>query len=142
MKPVFKFLYLNMYAFLLAAGGLAILLAPLYSITPLFLALQIPAAFFSFFLSVKLFCSWKDKLRLAGLLVKKNQKGFKSETFKEYMQAPCSRLVVKAALKELHWENRYGELLRYKPGLKEMMKANCSPAKTRIYINEEYLKSL
>jgi hypothetical protein len=111
----------------------------LYKLTPLLLAIQIPAALFCFYVAVKLLLAWKNRIRLADLLIQKNQNGFNPESFKAFMQAPCSRLAVKYALKELHSETRYGELKIYRIGFFESLRNAAKPLKTRIYINEDYV---
>jgi hypothetical protein len=73
------------------------------------------------------------------LLVKKNSKEFSQESFKIYMKAPCSRLLVKSVLKQLGEKKRYKDLLVYKEPLLLLIKNNFKPIETEIYINEDYL---
>jgi hypothetical protein len=75
---------------------------------------------------------------MMNLLLKKNERAFRPESFAVYMQAPCSRLLVKSALKQLALKNRYRELLVYKEPFFTAIKKNCIPVKTTVYINEKY----
>jgi hypothetical protein len=135
---LFRFLYLNGYALLLAAVGLAAAFVPLYRISLWFLAVQIPGALAVFRVSLRLFAAWPDKKRMMVLLVNKNKNEFHPESFKIYMQAPCPRLLVKSVLRQLGKKERYRELLIYKGSLLSEIKKNLAPVKTRVYINENY----
>ena len=73
------------------------------------------------------------------LLLKKNSAKFLPESFKLYMKAPCSRLVVKSVLRELGQKRRYRELLVYKDPLWILLKDFCKPVKTTVYIKEDFL---
>jgi hypothetical protein len=134
-----RFLYLNSYAFFLSFLGLGVLILPLYKITVWLLAFQAIAALWVFGVSFRLFSAWPDKKRMLSLLLKKNERGFRSESFAMYMQAPCSRLLVKTALRQLGMKDRYRELLAYKEPFFVSVKKNCVPEKTTVYINEDYL---
>jgi hypothetical protein len=87
----------------------------------------------------KLFSTWGFKKREITLLVNKNRNGFRPETFKAFMQAPCGRLVVRQALQNLNMQGEYKTLLKLQKPLLERWKENCTPSKTVIYINEEIL---
>jgi hypothetical protein len=133
-----RFLYLNSYALLLAILGAGVLLVPLFKISPWFLAIQIPVAVKIFMVSSRLFSTWSDKKRMMVLLLNKNKNEFRPESFKLYMQAPCSRLLVKSVLRQLDQKHRYRELLSYKEPFLSALKKNLAPVKTRVYINENY----
>ena len=68
---------------------------------------------------------WEDKYREYKILIERNKKDFRPETFKLYMDAPCGRKVVKAVLKDLGKSNEYKQLLVYKPTLRESLKDCC-----------------
>jgi hypothetical protein len=136
---VVRFLYLNSYAFLLSLLGLGVLFVPLYKMAIWLLALQIIAAVKIFVVSSRLFSAWPDKKRMMALLLKKNAQGFRPESFAVYMNAPCSRLLVRSVLKQLRITNRYRELLAYKEPFFTALKKNCMPVKTTVYIKENYI---
>jgi hypothetical protein len=131
---LFRFLYLNCYALVLAFLGLALLCVPLFKISPWFLAVQIPGAIKIFMVSFRLWGAWPDKKRMMVLLLNKNKNQFNPESFKLYMQAPCSRLLVKSVLKQLGAQKRYRELFSYRGSLFSEIKKNLTPVRTRVYI--------
>jgi hypothetical protein len=136
---LFRFLYLNSYALLLAFLGAGVLFIPLFKISPWFLIIQIPGALKIFMISFRLFAAWPDKKRMMVLLLNKNKNEFHPESFKIYMQAPCSRLLVKSVLGQSGKKEKYRELLIYKGSLLAEIKKNLTPVKTRVYVNEKYV---
>jgi len=134
-----RFLYLNIYAFLIICAGILTLLLPFYLITKWILIAQGIVAVKLFFISGKLFSSWNAKKKEIDLLVKRNKNEFRPDTFEIYMQAPCGRLVVKEALKDLNMREEYKTLLKLQKPLLERLRNNCMPSKTVIFINEESL---
>jgi len=132
-----RFLYLNIYSLLIVCAGILVLVLPFYSFTKWTLVIQGIAALKLFFISGRLFSAWGAKKREIDLLVKRNKNGFRPDTFEIYMQAPCGRLVVHEALRELNMQNEYSTLLKLKKPILERLRNNCTPSKTVIFINEE-----
>jgi hypothetical protein len=132
-----RFLYLNIYSFLLVCAGILALILPFYSITKWTLVVQGIVAIKLFFISGKLFSTWNEKKREIDLLVNRNKKEFRPDTFEVFMQAPCGRLVVHEALRELNIQREYKTLLKLQKPLLERLRNNCTPSKTAIFINEE-----
>ncbi len=87
---------------------------------------------------MKLFSTWEDKKIKYKILMGKNQKGFRPESFQVFMQAPCGRLLTKVVLKDLNLKEKYKELLYYKVPLSVSLKNSCQKSKTTIYINEDF----
>ncbi|MDR2595820.1 MAG: hypothetical protein LBC76_00725 [Treponema sp.] len=90
-----------------------------------------------FLVSNRLFSTWNAKKREIDLLVKRNKNEFRPDTFNVYMQAPCGRLVVREALRELNMQERYKSLLKLQKPILERLRNNCLPSETVIYINEK-----
>jgi len=134
---VSRFLYLNIYSFLIVCAGILALVLPFYLITKWTLIAQGIVAVNLFLISGKLFSTWDSKKREIDLLVKRNKNEFRPDTFKVYMQAPCGRLVVREALRNLNMQGEYKTLLKLQKPLLERLKNNCTPSKTVIFINEE-----
>jgi hypothetical protein len=134
-----RFLYINLYAFLLAFTGILTLAVPLFLISKWFIIPQIIIAIFVLSTSIKLFSTWKDKLREIDLLVNRNKNEFRPDTFEIYMQAPCGRLVVRQALKKLNKQDEFKELLKLKKPFFQSCRENLVPVKTVIYIKEDAL---
>lgn len=116
-------------------AGVAVAL-PLRKVLPFLLIPQIIISFLLFYYSVKLFSTWKDKKTKYKILLAKNKDGFRPESFKIFMQAPCGRLLTKAVLKDIGLKSKYKELLLYKEPFLVSLKNNFKPVRTRIYINE------
>jgi hypothetical protein len=132
-----RFLYLNIYSFLIVLSGAIVLLLPFYRISVLIIIIQALLAIQLFIIAGKLFSTWNEKKRMLALLVKKNTGVFRPDTFQVFMQAPCSRLVVKATLADLGQKKQYHNLLKYKQPFIKSIVENMTPVKTTIYINEE-----
>jgi len=132
-----RFLYLNIYSFLLAAAGILTLAAPFYFITKWSLVAQALISLYLFSMSGKLFSTWNDKKKEIDILVKRNQLAFRPDTFATFMQAPCGRLIVRQALRDLNRPNEYKSLKKLQKPLKERIRDNCIPTKTVVYINDK-----
>jgi len=132
-----RFLYLNIYSFLIVCAGILTLLLPFYLISKWILIIQGIVAIKLFFISGKLFSAYETKKREIDLLVNRNKNEFRPDTFEIYMQAPCGRLVVHEALRVLRMQDKYKILLKLQKPLLERLKNNCTSSKTVIYINED-----
>jgi len=132
-----RFLYLNIYSILFVCAGIFTLILPFYLITKWTLVVQGIVAIKLFLVSNRLFSTWNAKKREIDLLVKRNKNEFRPDTFNIYMQAPCGRLVVREALRELNMQERYKSLLELQKPLLERLRNNCSLSETVIYINEK-----
>lgn len=99
---------------------------------------QVIIAFLCLKQAVHLFSTWKDKKIKYEILIGKNKNGFRSDSFKIFMQAPCGRLLVKAVLKDLGLTARYSELLVYKESFSVSVKNGCVNQEAKIYINEDF----
>jgi hypothetical protein len=140
MHKIFRFIYLNTYSFLLLICGIIVFAIPLFIVSKI---LIIPQIFFTLFLlnsAIKLFATWNDKKRMYKVLILKNKKQFRADSFKDFMQAPCGRLLTKAVLKDLRLKEKYKELLVYKKTFFVSLKKNLKTQKTVIYINEDFLR--
>ena len=132
-----RFLYLNIYGFILCGTGILTLVIPFYWISKWTLVLQSIVAIKIFAIAIKLFSTWSDKKRSINILIKKNRGRFRPESFEEYMQAPCGKLVVRQVLKALNRQEDYKMLLTLQKPLLERWRNNCTPVKTVVYINKD-----
>jgi hypothetical protein len=132
-----RFLYLNLYSFLLFLTGVLAVFLPLYKINIWALIIQGIIALCLFISAVKLLAAWDDKKRKIAVLLGKNSNEIQPETFCVFMQAPCGRLVARFVLSELGKSHEYKELIKMKKPFLEAAKENCLPVKTVIYINKE-----
>lgn len=124
----------------MAVCGIIFILIPLYKVSKWLLIPQIILSLFFLKQSGKLFSTWKDKKLKYKILIEKNKKEFRPDTFKVFMQAPCGRLLTKIVLKDLGIREKYKELLVYKEPFIVSIKKGCLPSsqKTIIYINEDF----
>lgn len=138
MYKFFRFLYLNTYSFLLLFCGIINALIPFFRISKWLIVPQIIVSLFCIKQAMHLFSAWKDKKIKYEILMKKNIKEFRPDSFKVFMQAPCGRLLTKVVLKDLGLSKKYKELLVYKEPLIISMKNSCIKQETKIYINEDF----
>lgn len=104
------FLYLNSYAFLLIAlGGGAIVISLMDFSLPVIVGASV-AAFFCIRGAVKILLSWGDKKRKYDILIIRNRTAFRPDTFSEFMEAPCGRLLTKKVLLDLGIPEEYQTL--------------------------------
>ena len=136
-KKFLRFLYLNIYTFLIVCAGILILVIPFYIISKWIIIAQIIIAIKLFMISGRLFSTWDSKKREMTILIKRNQVEFRPETFEMFMQAPCGRLVVRQVLRDLNKREEYKNILKLQKPLLERIRNNCTSPKTVIYINEE-----
>jgi hypothetical protein len=108
-----RIIFLNIYAIIFALAGIAvlILIPPLYKVRIPLWALQIIAVFIFVYISLNLFLQWQRRLRVLAMILHRNKPEFHPYVFKNVMRAPCSRLLVRAALKDLGQSDKYRELL-------------------------------
>ncbi len=129
-----RFLYLNSYAFLLLFVGAGVALIPLYKVS---LWLIIPQAVITIVClhgTRSIFSSWNSKKRKYDVLIQKNSEKFRPDTFTEFMQAPCGRLLVKVVLEDRKTPELYAQLKPLQKPLVENLRTACRPQKTVVYI--------
>ena len=143
-SAIYRYIYLNIYAYLLLFMGIGIVFVPLYAIfKPLLIAQAITAILF-LKASIRVFRQWPQKRRSYFILMRQNQKEFRPDTFKKHMEAPCGRILVRRVLNDLNEKQRYKELKkRYsKPLSHSCRKTTISvkPQSTIIRINGEAME--
>lgn len=134
-----RFLYLNIYSFLLVFAGILTLVAPFYMLSEWTILIQGIVAVKLFVISGKLFSTWGSKKREMELLIKRNRGEFRPETFEVFMRAPCGRLIVRRVLRDLNKRDEYKALLKLRKPLLKRLRDNCAPARTVVHINEEFV---
>lgn len=134
-----RFLYLNLYAILLLVSGVVVLVLPVWKFSLWLLFPQIIVALFFLHGSYHIFCSWEDKKRKYAILIERNKKRLREDTFYEYMQAPCGRLLVKLVLADLGMQDSYSHLRKLQVPMTDKLKASCTPTQANIYINPNYI---
>lgn len=131
-----RYLYLNSYAFLLLAMGVGIALIPCYRVGWWLLVPQVSGTVLCLKGAYGIFASWEDKKRKYCILMERNRAELRPDTFTEFMQAPCGRLLSRVVLTDLGRSEAYPTLQRLKKPLRERLQEGCKPQKTVVYINE------
>ena len=103
---------INIYAILLDVLGCATLaIAILLLRTWLVVAVSLcVVAVFIFYGGIGVHSTYSEKCRIYNILIKRNSKGLKLETFKEFLSVPCHRIVVRMVLVRLRQGARYKEV--------------------------------
>lgn len=86
-----KFLFINIFAFLLLALGIIFFILPFEIFLHIFkyvLSILFIAA------AVNIFIQWKRKQRIIELLLKRNENEFNKDSFKPFMETFCSQMAV------------------------------------------------
>ena len=104
---LFKFLFINIYGFLLFVLGVAVFLMPMELF---FQVLKIILAVFFIACSVGLFSQWPAKKRLIDILVLRNQNEIRPDTFKKHNKTLCGLLVVSYTLGRLRKTEAFRDL--------------------------------
>lgn len=133
-----RFLFLNVYAYLLLFVGIGIGVLPLYKYGWLPVIPQAILVFVCLRGSVKIFSSWPDKKRKYEVLMQRNEKQFRPGTFNEFMKAPCGRVLTIVVLKDLGIPEKYKELKKLRGPLLKRLKDNCAPSPTIVRTEEDY----
>lgn len=138
MNKILRFLFLNIYSFLLLFCGIILAILPFWKIS---YWLIIPQIFFCFLLlknSYRVFYSYSSKKKEIEILYKRNINNFRPDTFAIFMKAPCGRLVVRCVLKDLKQKEKYKSLLIYKSNLIKLCKESLKPQQTIIRYPEDF----
>ena len=133
-----EFLYLNIYGILLLIGGIAISLYPFWRQSIWLVALQVLVAYPFLSGAYKILMGWNDKKRKYEILMERNKDNFRPDTFQEFMQAPCGRLLAKQVLKDLGKQEKYTELVKLKMPFRQRLRKGCQRQKVKVYINPTY----
>ena len=129
-----RYIYLNTYAFLLLLAAISIGCLPLYQLGVWYIVAQAVVALVFVSYAIKIFKQFKAKKRRYAKLIEINEKELVVESFEEYMQAPCGRLLVKVVLSDIGKPQAYASLKKLKAPLYERLKKACVPQKTVIYV--------
>ena len=136
-NAMLRFLYLNIYSFLIVCAGILTLVIPFYLFNKWIFVIQAVIAIKLFMISGRLFSTWENKNKEIDILINRNKVEFRPDTFEIFMQAPCGRLIVHQVLSDLNRSYEYKYLLKLQKPLLKRLQDNCTPAKTVVYINEE-----
>lgn len=130
-----RYLYLNFWGLLLISISLIFLITLFLIDYSYFIPIPIIFILICLYGGCSILKTWNDKKRKYNILISKNEKHFYPESFKEYMEAPCGRLLVKIVLKDLNKSDQYKILNKYRVSLLSQIKQirkGCIRSKTVI----------
>ena len=133
-----RFLYLNSYAFLLLFCGVGMGVLPIYKVSCWFIVPQIIIILIFLKGAYSIFSTWDDKKRKYVVLMERDAKNFRPDTFSEYMSAPCGRLLTKIVLADLAQSDKYKLLKMQRKPFFEELKENCTVKEVKVYTIEDY----
>lgn len=132
-----RFLFLNTYAILLFIGGIGLMSVSFVYFNWWMCAICVVSGLFCCNRSLKIFRSWKEKKRKYSILMRRNTPELMPSSFKEYLQAPCGRLLVILVLRDLGRGSEYHRLLKmFREPLAARMRESCHKQKTVVKIYE------
>jgi len=101
---IFRFLYINIFAFLLIGFSAVIFFLPLevFFIIFKFLCVILTAAG-----GIGIFSQWKSKNRKLKILIARNTKQLRLDTFEDLKESPCGRVIADIVLRELRKSENY-----------------------------------
>lgn len=133
IQTPYRFFYLNTYAFLLLLAGVGIGMLPIYTYSLWGVLPQAVVCLLCLYESARIFSSWQDKKRKYRVLMQRNAEKIRPDTFAEYMQAPCGRLLVRVVLVDLRCPEQYRQLQALRKPWRDTWRENCRPKKTVIH---------
>jgi hypothetical protein len=110
----FLVLELSLWAILLDGlsiiGLVVCIILYLHNLPLIFIIALLLITLFLFSQGIKIHTTTATKLRAYALLIQRNTKGIRVESFKPYMNAPCGRVLVRIVLRHLGLLKHYIEL--------------------------------
>lgn len=86
-----RFLYFNVYAFLLVLLCIGVLFVP-YEVFLIIFRITLSVSFL--YASFQVFATWNRRKRILVLLMNRNKKEINLQSFKPFMNDPCTQLIV------------------------------------------------
>ncbi len=100
-----RYLYLNLYGFILLAAGVCAASVPfIFSCLLWVRGIGIVLSLLCWKGAWKIFSSWKSKRRIYDILMRRNTQGLIPWSFREYVHTPCGRLMTRLVLRDLRRE--------------------------------------
>lgn len=137
ISTVPRFLFLNTYAILLFIGGIGLVSVSFVYFSWWICAICVISGLFCCNRSLRIFRSWKEKKRKYSILMRRNTPRLVPSSFKDYLQAPCGRLLVILVLRDLGQSGEYPRLLKlFREPLTARLKGACHKQQTVVKIYE------
>ena len=96
-----RYIYINLYAWILLIYSVIIALIPLYKITVWLIALQAAIILPMTIFAIQILKQFPRKQREYRLLIERNKEQLRPDSFWLYADAPCGRLLMWLVLKDL-----------------------------------------
>jgi hypothetical protein len=107
MRNIFRFLFLNVYSFFLLGLGITVILIPTDVLILLFKYLTVLWCIVG---ACTILLKYNVKKRQLAILVERNKKEIRPDTFKVYLKTPCGQLLVNSAIDSLRKTENYANL--------------------------------
>jgi hypothetical protein len=107
MKNILRFVFLNIYSFFLLGLGIAVILIPADIFILLFRYLVVLWCIVG---ACTIISRYNIKKRQLAILIKRNKKEIRPDTFKAYLKTPCGQLLVSMAISNLRKTENYVNL--------------------------------
>lgn len=128
----YEVLYLNIYPIVLLVAAVVTVVFPLWSVCLWFLIVQAIVFLVLVRESFRLFGTYPQKVRMISLLLRRNRTVFHPASFVPYLDAPCSRSVVRVVLQRLDLSWRYADLLKLRKPFGDRIRESCRTQETKI----------
>lgn len=99
-----RYIYVNLYAWVLLIGAVIIGLIPLYKFSLWLIIPQAGAALAMIIFAIKILRQFPHKKREYALLMERNSDALRPDSFWCYADAPCGRLLMSLVLKDLGYD--------------------------------------
>lgn len=119
-----RFVFLNSYAFLLLTIGVGIAFVTYPGLLIWVICCKYIISLFCIASSLKIFFSWESKIRIYNVLMERNKRQFRADTFVEQMQAPCGRLLTLVVLHDIGHPEYYNNLKVFRKSLYSQISEN------------------
>jgi len=101
---ILRFLYINIYAFLLFILGISVYFIP---INVLLIIIKFVIIAYCLAGAITILSRYKIKLRQINILEKRNSKNIRPDTFKMHIKTPCGQVLVSKVLGDLRKTEQY-----------------------------------
>ena len=132
-----RFVYINAYAFLLLFLCVCIVTISLLFCSGILFIIFLLLALLCCRMAIKIFTTWPGKIRHYHKLMAINISEFSPDSFKNYIQVPCGRLLTRVVLKDLGKSDRYPELLKLRLPLLKRIRSACEPRQTIVFVRDK-----
>lgn len=101
-----RYLFINLYAWILLLGAAIIGITPLYKINLWLIIIQVAGGVTMTIFAIRILMQFPRKRREYDILVERNSEELRPDTFWCYADVPCGRLLMWLVLKDLGYDRK------------------------------------